>query len=124
MPTRLGKRTGPPRIITGVGAVAAACLVVAIMTLCARIAVGLPDPAAVRLATIVWSVVLLAIAALLYWLVVRVHRVSLSWLGLGQATNLPAIPFNLSELPGTILGLSRRATQLSQAIDGLSTVWT
>src|SRR5262245_46300391 len=105
MPTRLGKRAGLPRIVTGVGAVAAACLVVAVVGLGARIAARLRDAAAIRPATVVWLIVLIAIAALLYWLVFRVHRLSLSWLGLGQATNLPAIPFNLSELPGTILGL-------------------
>jgi lipoxygenase len=53
-----------------------------------------------------------------------VHRLSLSWLGLSGATSIPAVPFILSELPGTILNLLRRANQLSQAVDGLSTVWT
>jgi Lipoxygenase len=86
--------------------------------------IRLRDAAAVRPSTIIWLIALVAIAALLYWLVFRVHRLSLSWLGLGQATSLPAIPVHLSELPSTILSLSRRATQLTQAIDGLSTVWT
>ena len=36
MPTRLGKRAGVPRIITGVGAVVAVCLAVAFVTLAAK----------------------------------------------------------------------------------------
>jgi hypothetical protein len=121
MPARIGKRAGLPRIITAMGAVAAVGLIAAILTLGGRIAAR---PAATGTTVIVWFILLVAIGVLLAWLVFRVHRLNLSWLGLSGATNIPAIPFILSELPGTILNLLRRATQLTQAVDGLSTVWT
>ena len=74
--------------------------------------------------TIVTIIVIIALAALFYWLVFRVHRLPLSLLGLSDATHIPAIPVWLSQLPGTAFNLAGRARQLTQAVNGLSTMWT
>ena len=47
-------------------------------------------------------VLIVAALALLYWFIFVVHRLPLFLVGLGNLTNLPAIPFRLSELPGTV----------------------
>jgi hypothetical protein len=124
MPARIGNPIGLPRIIAVLGIVAAIGLVVAILALGGNVAARLRNVSAIRPSVIIWLVVLVAVAAFLYWFVFRVHRLNLQWLGLSQATSLPAVPFLLSDLPHTILGLLNRGHQLSQAVDGLSTVWT
>jgi hypothetical protein len=120
MPARIGNPIGLPRIITVLGILAIVGLIVAILALGRR----LGHVSTIRLSVIVWLVVVVALAAFLYWFVFRVHRLNLNWLGLSKATSIPGVPFLLSELPQTILGLLSRGHQLSQAVDGLSTVWT
>ncbi len=73
---------------------------------------------------IVALVLIVAALALLYWFVFRVHRLPLSLIGLGNLTNIPAVPFSLSELPGTVLRLARRASQAEAAKQGLSVEFT
>jgi Lipoxygenase len=116
----IGKPFGLPRVVMALMAVVALGLVAAI----ARVGVRLSQPAAIGIRTIVIIVVIIAIIAVLYWLVFRVHRLPLSLIGLSGATNLPAIPIWLSELPSTVLGLLGRSKQLEQAVNGLSTRWT
>jgi len=69
-------------------------------------------------------VLILAALALLYWFIFLVHRLPLFLVGLGNLTNLPAIPFRLSELPGTAVRLGLRAVQSEQAKEGLSNEFT
>ena len=73
---------------------------------------------------IIALVLIVAALALLYWFIFRVHRLPLWLIGLGNLTNIPAVPFSLSELPGTALRLARRASQTEQAKQGLSTEFT
>src|SRR5262249_40908528 len=61
---------------------------------------------------------------LLVWFIFFVHRLPLSLLGLGNLTSLPAIPFRVSELPGTAVMLGLRAKQTEQAMNGLSQRFT
>jgi hypothetical protein len=71
------------------------------------------------------TVVLIVLAAaLLYWFIFLVHRLPLVLIGLGNLTSIPAVPFSLSELPGTVLRLATRASQTEQAKEGLSTELT
>jgi hypothetical protein len=74
-------------------------------------------------AIIVLVLIVLALA-LLSWFVFRVHRLPLSLIGLGNLINIPAVPFSLSELPGTALRLARRNSQTEQAKQGLSAEFT
>jgi hypothetical protein len=69
-------------------------------------------------------VLIVLAAALLYWFIFLVHRLPLSLIGLGNLINIPAVPFSLSELPGTALRLATRASQFQQAKEGLSTEFT
>ena len=73
---------------------------------------------------IVTLVLIVLAVALLYWFIFRVHRLPLTLIGLGNLTNIPAVPFSLSELPGTLLGLATRTSQALQAKEGLSTEFT
>lgn len=73
---------------------------------------------------IVTLVLIVLAAALLYWFIFRVHRLPLTLIGLGNLTNIPAVPFSLSELPGTLLRLATRNGQAQQAKAGLSTEFT
>jgi hypothetical protein len=66
----------------------------------------------------------LAALALLYWFIFVVHRLPLVLVGLGNLTHIPAVPFRLSELPGTVVGLGLRSKQTEQAKEGLSTEFT
>src|SRR3954470_6560207 len=106
MRKNFGKPAGLPRIVAVLAILVAAALIVAIATLGG--------------ANFVWLVLLIAAAALFYWFVFRVHRLNLAWIGLANATHLPAIPFRLAALPQTIFGLVRRQAQLEQAVNGLS----
>src|SRR3981189_2405364 len=72
------------------------------------------------LAVVVLLLVLAALA-LLYWVIFRVHRLPLFLVGLGNLTHIPAVPFILSELPGTVVRLGLRSKQAGQAKEGLST---
>ena len=65
-------------------------------------------------------VLILAALALLIWFIFFVHRLPLSLIGLGTLVNLPAVPFRVSELPGTALMLATRRRQIEQAMNGLS----
>ena len=76
------------------------------------------------LVAILLLVVILAALALLYWFIFVVHRLPLFLVGLGNLTNLPAILFRLSELPGTVVRLGLRAKETEQAKEGLSTEFT
>src|SRR5215467_3788756 len=69
-------------------------------------------------------VLIVAALALLYWFIFVVHRLPLWLVGLGNLTNLPAIPFRLSEFPGTVVRLGLRAVQSEQAKEGLSSEFT
>jgi len=66
----------------------------------------------------------LAALALLYWFIFVVHRLPLFLVGLGNLTHMPAVPFILSELPGTVVRLGLRSKQAGQAKEGLSTEFT
>ena len=76
------------------------------------------------LVAILLLVLILAALALLVWFVFFVHRLPLSLIGLGNLVNLPAVPFRVSELPGTVLMLGVRKKQTQQAMNGLSTRYT
>jgi hypothetical protein len=76
------------------------------------------------LVAVLLLVLILAALALLCWFIFVVHRLPLFLIGLGNLTHLPAIPFRLSELPGTALRLGLRAVQTEQAKQGLSTEFT
>jgi len=76
------------------------------------------------LVAILWLVLIVAALALLYWFIFVVHRLPLWLVGLGNLTNLPAIPFRLSEFPGTVVRLGLRAVQSEQAKEGLSSEFT
>jgi hypothetical protein len=65
-------------------------------------------------------VLVLAALALLVWFILFVHRLPLSLIGLGRLVNLPAVPFRISDLPGTALMLATRRRQTEQAMNGLS----
>jgi hypothetical protein len=67
---------------------------------------------------------ILAALALLVWFIFFVHRLPLSLLGLGTLVHLPAVPFRVSELPGTALMLATRRRQTEQAMNGLSRRFT
>jgi hypothetical protein len=73
------------------------------------------------LMAILLLVLIIAALALLYWFIFVVHRLPLFLVGLGNLTNLPAIPFRLSELPGTVIRLGLRAVQGEQAKEEMST---
>src|SRR5258708_22440113 len=75
------------------------------------------------LAVVVLLLVLAALA-LLYWFIFVVHRLPLFLVGLGNLTHMPAVPFILSELPGTVVKLRLRSKQTEQAKHGLSTEYT
>jgi hypothetical protein len=76
------------------------------------------------LVAILLLVLILAALALLVWFIFFVHRLPLSLIGLGNLVNLPAVPFRVSELPGTVLMLGVRKKQTEQAMSGLSTRYT
>jgi hypothetical protein len=118
MPQRVGRKAGLPRDITGLMGLIALALLVAFVWAVWRLIVH------VSAAPIIWLIVLVALAAFLYWLVFRVHKLPLSLIGVSDAESIPAIPVKLSELPGTIFNLLKRNTELTQAREGLSTVWT
>src|SRR5262249_19604368 len=111
-------------VITALMAVFAVGLPVAIVVLSTRLTTGPRDAPFLRPSVVTWIIILVAVALLLGWLIFRVHRLNLSWLGLSNATSVPAIPIALSQLPGTILRLGKRNAQVQQAVDGLSTAWT
>src|SRR5205085_7315375 len=69
-------------------------------------------------------VLILAALALLVWFIFFVHRLPLSLISLGNLTNLPAVPFRVSELPGTAFMLGVRKKQTEQAMNGLSARFT
>jgi hypothetical protein len=69
-------------------------------------------------------VLVIAALALLAWFVFVTHRLPLWLIGLGTLTSLPAIPFRLSELLGTVLMLAARRKQTGQAMNGLSVPFT
>ena len=69
-------------------------------------------------------VLILAALALLVWFIFFVHRLPLSLIGLGNLISLPAVPFRVSELPGTALMLGVRKKQTEQAMNGLSARFT
>ncbi len=79
---------------------------------------------AISIGTLAAILILLALGALAYWFIFRVHRFDLALIGLSDATHVPAVPFNLSQLPGTALKLLERAKQFEQAVNALSTQWT
>ncbi len=101
-----------------------AALVWAVVKLIGCIAAFLGAVLAGSALAILLLVLILAALALLYWFIFVVHRLPLFLIGLGNLTNLPAIPFRLSELPGTALRLGLRAVQTEQAKEGLSTEFT
>jgi hypothetical protein len=72
------------------------------------------------LLAILLLVLILAALALLVWFIFFVHRLPLSLIGLGTLVNLPAVPFRVSDLPGTALMLATRRRQTEQAINGLT----
>jgi hypothetical protein len=86
-------------------------------------AAGVSGAAALGTAAIVGILILVALGLLLYWFIFRVHRLDLALIGLSGATHVPAVPFNLSQLPGTALKLLERAKQFEQAVNALSTDW-
>ena len=110
--------------ILGFMGLAALVLVGAALAVGGATAAGLSGAAALGTAAIVGILVLVALALLLYWFVSRVHRLDLALIGLSDATHVPAVPFNLSQLPGTALKLLERAKQFEQAVNALSTQWT
>ena len=69
-------------------------------------------------------VLVLAALALLYWFIFLVHRLPLRLIGLGNLTNLPAVPFRIADLPGTVLRLALRRQETEQAKNGLSVPFT
>jgi hypothetical protein len=69
-------------------------------------------------------IALLAVLALLYWFIFLVHRLPLWLIGLGNLTNIPAVPFRLAELPATAVRLGLRRIQTGQALSGLSKRFT
>ena len=76
------------------------------------------------LVAILLLIVILAALALLVWFIFFVHRLPLALIGLGNLTSLPAVPFRVSELPGTALMLATRRRQTEQAMNGLSVHYT
>jgi hypothetical protein len=76
------------------------------------------------LARLIWLLVILAAIALLAWLVFWYHRLPLWLIGVWNAPNLPVVPIHLSELPGTVLKLGLRRSQMGQAANALTSVWT
>ena len=115
---------GLPRIISALLSVIALGLLGALVMAGGPAALRLRAAGTIGPRTIVTIIVVIVLAALFYWLVFRVHRLPLSLLGLSGATHIPAIPVWLSQLPGTAFNLAGRARQLTQAVNGLSTVWT
>jgi hypothetical protein len=112
---------GLPRIITAVMGLGGVALIIAAICIVWKfVAPG----GAISLARIIWLLVILAAIALLAWLVFRYHRLPLWLIGVRDAPNIPAVPIHLSELPGTVLKLGLRRSQMGQAADALSTVWT
>src|SRR5262249_38597788 len=69
-------------------------------------------------------ILILAALALFCWFIFLVHRLPLWLIGLGNLTSLPAVPFRVSELPGTAFMLAQRAKQTEQAKNGLSAPFT
>jgi lipoxygenase len=120
----IGKPFGLPRIISALLIVIALALLVAIVMSGGHAVLRLRAAGTIGPRTIVTIVVVIVLAALFYWLVFRVHRLPLSLIGLSGATHIPAIPVWLSQLPGTALNLAGRARQMTQAVNGLSTMWT
>ena len=76
------------------------------------------------ISAIVLLVLVLAALALLYWFIFLVHRLPLWLIGLGNLTNLPAVPFRIADLPGTALRLALRGQETEQAKNGLSVPFT
>src|ERR1051325_1046774 len=76
------------------------------------------------LVAILLLALILAALALLVWFIFFVHRLPLSLIGFGNLANLPAVPFRVSELPGTALMLATRRRQIEQAMNGLSVRFT
>lgn len=60
----------------------------------------------------------------LLWFLFRVHRLPLSFMGMGELKSVPAVPIRLSELPGTALKLYKRSQQIEPAKQGFSTIFT
>ena len=92
-------------------------LIVAIMAFLGAVLAG-------SIVAIIALVLIVAALALLCWFIFRVHRLPLSLIGLGNLTNMPAVPFSPSELPVTALRLATRASQTAQAKQALSTEFT
>jgi hypothetical protein len=66
----------------------------------------------------------LAASLFLFWFIFGVHRAPLDRIGLSGINNLPAIPFRLSDLLGTIVSLYNKGEQTQAAKDGLITNFT
>lgn len=126
---------GPPTIVAALivaGLVLTVAVVVGLLValvwaaveLVGCIAAFLGSVLAGSLVAILLLVLIVAALALLYWFIFVVHRLPLFLVSLGNLTNLPAIPFRLSELPGTVVRLGLRAKQTEQAKEGLSTEFT
>jgi hypothetical protein len=124
MPAPIGSPIGLPRVITALMAVIAVGLILVVVTAGGTVAFRLRAPSTIGPRTIVAIIVVVALVVFLYWFVFRVHRLSLSLIGLSSATSLPAIPFRLAELPTTVFNLLGRSRQLEQAVNGLATRWT
>jgi hypothetical protein len=121
MPRPAGHPVGLPRVITGVTGLAGIGLIIAAIVIVWKF---VTPGGAISPARIVWLLVILAAIAVLAWLVFRYHRLPLWLLGVSGATSIPAVPLHLSELPATILKLGLRRSQMGQAANALTTVWT
>jgi hypothetical protein len=67
---------------------------------------------------------LVLILGFLNWALFGVHRLNLGLVGLGGATSIPAVPFQVSVLPDTVQKLLTRVQQIRQAVYGLSAIET
>jgi hypothetical protein len=74
--------------------------------------------------SIVLLLLIVLALAILYWFIFVVHRLPLFLVGLGNLTSIPAVPFRVSELPGTAIRLGLRKKQTEQAMNGLTTPFT
>ncbi|HEY4921641.1 MAG TPA: lipoxygenase family protein [Xanthobacteraceae bacterium] len=105
-----------------VGLIALAVWLVVKLVICIAAFIGAALAGSI-VAIIALVLVVLALA-LLGWFVFAVHRLPLVLIGLGKLTSIAAIPFRVSELPGTVVRLGLRRKQMEQAVAGLSKRFT
>jgi len=103
-------------------------IVVAVVWLAIKLVALLAALVGAALSGSLWAllllVVLVALLVLLAWFIFWMHRLPLSLIGLGNLKSIPAIPFHVSELPGTVVRLALRRQQMAQALAGLSKLFT